>query len=222
MKYYLRNIVIFFLFSFVFLPLSLHAQNTDPSSGEIININQKYQVAFTDLGGQSLKKGDIVKVFLNSKEFIYLQVLEASSILSKLGPVLSENFKTNLKDFQRLAVGNAVEKVKPVSEEIKEKPEENIYQPLAVVESQPKETVLSNQDNFDEVQTRLNEAKKEIDSLKESNSSLNGKIGQVSLEKESLQQMVSGYRKEIQDLKKVISELKIRIEYMNRIINQEN
>jgi hypothetical protein len=86
--------------------------------GQVINVNQSYQIAFVDLGSGILKQGDVVKVLVGgSDDFIYMQVLESSSILSKLGPVQSDNFKTSLKDISRIAVGNPVVKVNPALEE---------------------------------------------------------------------------------------------------------
>jgi len=103
----------FFLLFFIFCG-PLFADD----KGQIININQSYQIAFTDLGSRVLSQGDIVKVSLNTDEFLYLQVVEASAILSKLGPSKAEGFQTNLNDFQRMAVGNTVVKINQVQERV--------------------------------------------------------------------------------------------------------
>ncbi len=84
-------------------------------AGQVINVNQSYQIAFVDIGNSVLKQGDIIKVLLGAEDSVYMQVLESSSILSKLGPVQTENFKTNYKDLQRISVGDRVVKVSQLS-----------------------------------------------------------------------------------------------------------
>ncbi|MBF0511388.1 MAG: hypothetical protein HQL13_03570, partial [Candidatus Omnitrophica bacterium] len=103
----MKRLLCAFLFATAWAPIVCAQEN-----GQIININQNNQVAFTDLDNRLLKRGDLVKIFVNDDEFVYMQVVESSNMLSKLGVSQNEDFKTNLSDLPHIVVGN---KVVPVS-----------------------------------------------------------------------------------------------------------
>lgn len=131
-------------------------------NGQIININQNYQIAFTDLGSRVLKQGDIVKVFINTDDFVYMQVIESSVILSKLGPSKVDGYQTNLSDFHRLAVGNVVSKVN-TSQEAANNPVE-----AALPVPGNKDTEASYQLQIQKLEEELARAKEQIRNLEES------------------------------------------------------
>lgn len=83
------------------------AQKNSPQ-GEIINVNYRYKVAFTDLTRQSISQGDYVEVLNQNEVVLQLKVLEASDVLSKLGVLdpTAENV-----DFQNIRVGQSVRKI---------------------------------------------------------------------------------------------------------------
>ncbi|MBI4308905.1 MAG: hypothetical protein HY591_01090 [Candidatus Omnitrophica bacterium] len=190
-----------FLVLFFFMTL-FHAPLLAEDKGQIINVNQNYQIVFTDLGSHVLRQGDIVKVFFNGDDFIYLQVLESSTILSKLGPVQADGYKTNFKDLQRLSVGNPVVKVTEASEEKTVHPD-NAGVPKNVVDAVPNEVEIQR------LKKELNEARAEIKRLEEA-----GKSAQAGNNEESMHQEKS------ENLKEVLSQLKTRLGRMDQIINQ--
>ncbi len=173
--------------------------------GQIINVNQNYQIAFTDLGNATLKQGDVIKVMITSDEFVYMQVLESSSILSKLGPIQSENFKTNYKDLQRVSVGNAVMKVTAAL------PEKTAPIASAPVPMAEKIVIVptANQAEAVRLEKELKEAKMEISRLMEINKALQLQIQAVP----------------VQDVRQsedpaVLSQLRSKLENMNRLMSQ--
>ncbi|MCA9408476.1 MAG: hypothetical protein KC733_07290 [Candidatus Omnitrophica bacterium] len=102
--------IILSLFIFLFLGIS-PAQSRDEISGEIINVNHHYKIAFTDLSSSSLSSGDLVKIIRDGKFITYLEVSEASSAITKLIPVEGRgSFNTNV-DFSLITVGSSVVKM---------------------------------------------------------------------------------------------------------------
>ena len=201
------NKYLMMIFCAVFFNLPVFAGDT----GQIINVNQSYQIAFTDLGNSTLKRGDIVKVSLNSDEFVYMQVLESSAILSKLGVSQQEGFKTNFKDLLRISVGNAVAKV--VAAPVTVLPA--VSEPQSIVEPPPIAAPVEPAPNAADVQRleqKLNEARTQLQRLAESNEVLKSKINDMSSQAQP--------KAEEQDLKAVIAQLKVRLQNMQRIINE--
>ena len=133
-------------------PWAVSAANT----GQIINVNQAYQVAFTDLGNQALRPGDIVQVYITTDDFVYMQVLESSVILSKLGVSQSDPYKTNFKDLARITIGNAVAKVTEPAP-VKASPPDV---PKAVETSAP-----ANDEEIQQLKTELGQARQKIKEL---------------------------------------------------------
>jgi len=103
-----RNYIFLFMIIF-FLPASVFAQKK--IKGEIININYKYKIAFTDIGSDSLSVGDIVEVRMRTEHNLSLQVIETTNVLSTLAPRTPS--KKNLSDnlFDTIKVGDIVIKV---------------------------------------------------------------------------------------------------------------
>ncbi len=97
-------ILIFSLFSFQAFAM----RNV---SGEIININQQYKIAFTDLSNPELHVGDIVEVRDRGKFITYLKVSEVSNVISKLVMVTQKGLYQTKAAFKDIKVGNSIKKV---------------------------------------------------------------------------------------------------------------
>jgi hypothetical protein len=174
--------------------LFCHGSALAQSGGQIINVNQGFQIAFTDLGNATLKKDDVVKVFINGDEFVYMQVLESSSILSKLGPVQSELYKTNYKDLERISIGSTVTKIKL---------EETRASSVVIPDTQDAE--------LSELVRELKDAKAQIARLTASNKELQTQLNSLPVKQPVKQNDKSAA---------VLSQVKTRLENMERIINQ--
>ncbi|HBG60452.1 MAG: hypothetical protein A2Y03_04215 [Omnitrophica WOR_2 bacterium GWF2_38_59] len=96
--------------AFSFIPFNISYAN-DQVSGEIININYKYKVAFTDLSNLYLQNNDIVEIKKDGNHITYLEVLESSGAISKLGPYKRKREFFTGEDFQKIKIGNEVTKV---------------------------------------------------------------------------------------------------------------
>jgi len=180
-------------------------------SGQIININQNYQIAFTDLGNRVLNQGDIVKVSLNTDEFLYLQVLESSAILTKLGPSKAEGFQTNLNDFQRMAVGNEVVKVNQTQEKVDNS---------AANVSETDNTVKLSQLQVKKLEDALSLAKEEIKRLEQSNEESKAKLNELAAENQANGEE-SVQAKQAAD-KQILDQLKIHLDNMRKLIDENN
>ncbi|MBF0331235.1 MAG: hypothetical protein HQL17_04800 [Candidatus Omnitrophica bacterium] len=93
-----RVLFVFLLF-LVFIPRSLAA--------EIININYKYKVAFTDMTESEVKPGDLVLVALPDGEMAPLKVLETFPVMAKLTVADGDKAITEQK-FASIVVGSVV------------------------------------------------------------------------------------------------------------------
>lgn len=78
------------------------------AEGEIINVNYDYQVAFTDLLKGQVEAGDVVEVWSDGKFLTYLEVIETSSVLTKMGFVNRKGIQTEEESFKQLKIGNPV------------------------------------------------------------------------------------------------------------------
>lgn len=174
--------------------------------GEIININEELQIVFTGLGSNILKRGDIVKVLIDENEFIYLEVIEVSSILSKLGPVDKNGFKTDPTQINKLAIGNTVIKIS----------EENRQESMSK-SSLPDDNTQS-WDDTKQLEDALHQTKEQLNQLQQDNLSLRNEIQSLSAEKESMGRENLGRANEINQLKSLIADLKIRLENMHKML----
>jgi len=180
-------------------------------NGQVININQNYQIVFTDLGSRVLKQGDIVRVSLNADEFIYLLVLESSAILSKLGPSKVEGFQTNLSEFQRLAVGNEVAKVN--------QKKDDVGNPAADISAADAAGELS-QLQIQKLEQDLGIAKEEIKYLQKSNEASKLKLSELAVEgRAKNEEHVSPVQV---DNKQVLDQLKVHLDNMRKLIDENN
>jgi len=179
--------------------------------GQIININQNYQIAFTDLGNNILKQGDIVKVSLSTDDFVYMQVLESSPILSKLGSSQLENFRTNLKAFQSIVVGDGVVKV-----------DQNQQKADNAVADIPgsKGTLELSEIQIQKLEKDLALAKEEINLLEKSNEESKMKLNELAAENQTTNE--GPVAPEQSDHKEIFSQLKIHLDNMRKLMDESD
>ena len=91
------------LTAFLFLTLPVIADSK--VSGKIVNINTELKVAFTDLVPQQVLAGDVVEIYQADTFLTYLEVLETTETVSKLGFVKKSGLATSLDGFNKIAVG---------------------------------------------------------------------------------------------------------------------
>jgi hypothetical protein len=181
------------------------------NKGQIININQNYQIAFTDLGNSVLKQGDIVKVTLNADEFVYMQVLESSPILSKLGTSQSDNFRTSLKDFQGMAVGNEVVKVDQTHDKAE-------HPATAIPDSADAAALL--EQKIQKLEGQLALAKTEIKRLEELNQESKAKLNDLTVQAQTKNDAPAVVQQA--DNNEVLSQLKAHLDNMHKLIDENN
>jgi len=99
--------------SVIFLSAGALAQQ---KKGEIINVNYKYKIAFTDLAEGDVRFGDMVSVILPEGREILLNVVEAYPVMAKLAVSADPAQSVTDDDFAKITVGSGVrlfEKIKP-------------------------------------------------------------------------------------------------------------
>ncbi len=191
-------------------PKSLWAED----SGQIINVNQNFKIAFTDLGNRVLKPNDIVKVFISRDEFLYMKVMECSPILSKLGTIQEGAFKTILQDMPRISVGNVVVKLTAASQEEAASSESRI-ESKAVVEPAPQPDI-----DRQKLEHELAEARIEIKNLKETNAALEAKINDLVLKAQTKEvEGTSSEQHKIND--ENIIKIKTQLDKIQQLMNQD-
>lgn len=155
-----------------------HAYAQEKVTGEIININHQYKIAFTDIGSEYLRKGDLVEIYTDGKFVSYLEVSEASGAISKLIPPTQQG-KSKGADFSKVAVGNKV--IKLLSSDGSE-----VFSP-PIVPSRPAPVPTSHTISMPDVK-----------SLSENYAKLSDTITGVMKEKDSLQNEYHRSRQELE------------------------
>lgn len=108
----LKKITTSICFFLVFIVLSQsQVLAEDKVIGEIINVNYKYKIAFTDLSDKELSVGDTVEVFKNAKSVTYLDVIEVTKVLAKLSPSGNHIDVNAAVNFERVSVGDKIVKI---------------------------------------------------------------------------------------------------------------
>jgi len=190
-----------------FLPLSAFAQST---TGEIINVSYDYKIAFTDLSQNQLNIGDVVEVF-NGRQFTtYLQVLETSSVVSKLGSVesnISSDFHT---DFDKISIGNTVIKRSDIPSQ-----KQAADQVQKSIQTSPASAPASNK-----TAQELQDALERVDDLNKLNRELEEKIKRSDAQLNSVNLEKQKYDREVQRLKNKVDQLRLSLENMESIINK--
>ncbi len=95
-----------------FSPLKPFAKEIN---GEIINVNYKYKIAFTDLTDEQLKKGDIVGIYRDRVLVAYMEVIAPGSVISKLSWRERVGRYKNSVDFSKVNIGDSVIKLQDES-----------------------------------------------------------------------------------------------------------
>jgi len=95
-----------------FSPLKPFAKEIN---GEIINVNYKYKIAFTDLTDEQLKKGDIVGIYRDGVLIAYMEVITPGSVISKLSWKERLGKYKNSVDFNKVNIGDIVVKLQDKS-----------------------------------------------------------------------------------------------------------
>jgi len=193
-------------------------------SGEIININHQFRVAFTDLGKDSLDVGDIVEVKTTEGRTVYLEVIETLSVLSKLAPVRSGQMKTDLSDFARITVSNVV--VRSDESALLEMESEDAYE---AYQERPKKrrkkaSVVSDydridyerkiqvDDQFDQLDNKFNELTSRYRELQNDNFKLKEQIRKTKSSRQNKTNIISGLKEINKDSKKEIGRLMMSID----------
>jgi len=107
-----KKLTKFLFFALLFLhivPFKSIAKDEIP--GEIININYKYKIAFTDLGNSHLHPGDILKVRKGNAVIGYLEVSESSTAISRLIPIKNHKEYNTEVIFNKITIGDTVIKI---------------------------------------------------------------------------------------------------------------
>jgi flagellar motility protein MotE (MotC chaperone) len=95
------------------MPAGVRAQS---QKGEIINVNYKYRIAFTDLSEGDVRLGDAVSVALGDGRNIELNVVEAYPVMAKLAAPADTDKAVSDDDFAKISVGA---EVRPVPRAVK-------------------------------------------------------------------------------------------------------
>ncbi|MBF0618939.1 MAG: hypothetical protein HQL19_02100 [Candidatus Omnitrophica bacterium] len=77
-------------------------------TGEIINVNAKYRLAFADLTEKDVQPGDKVAVRMDNGKSIYLVVLETYPVMVKLSSSDVEGEALSEEEFSKITVGKQV------------------------------------------------------------------------------------------------------------------
>ncbi len=172
-------------------------------TGEIINVNHQYKIAFTDISSDYLHKGDLVEIYADENFVSYLEVSEASSAISKLIPPTQPG-KSKGMDFSKIAVGNKVVKILPSDvTDVADVAPPPAVTPLPV--SAPLTHVISGP---------------EVKSLSENYAKLSDTITGVMKEKDSLQGEYHRSRQELEIALKKVKELEAQNAVCAREIEQ--
>lgn len=109
----MKKIILLIFFAFLLMQFSRipPVSAKEEVIGEIININYKYKIAFTDLNNYHLQPGDIVEIYKDNQFLTYLEVSESSSAISKLISLKDKGeYDTGVK-FSDIRIGYKVLKV---------------------------------------------------------------------------------------------------------------
>ena len=176
--------------------------------GEIINVNQDYRIAFSDLNNSQLNVGEVVEIYKEDKFLTYLEVFESSNVISKLMPIeTGTRFKTEVT-FDKINVGNRVVKI------ASGKNIQDSNEPFADVQLTKNNKYKEISDKYDALSVRYTEIFSENRRLGLENKELEKKLNKGYHKRNS---SVKG-NKEIKKLKNVISKLKVKLNNMEKLL----
>ena len=227
-----------------------HAQQN--IKGEIININYKYQIAFTDIGSAYLTAGDIVEVRMMNGSIISLKVAEATDVLSRLTLNVTSDQDPAANLFDKINVGDTVVKVwkEPVTGHRKgsvvlDEPKYSASIPSAVKlpsnESKMAEVEKQSLSKYDQLKIKYQEVNTQLWELNQHVSYLNIELAKknarfIQLEKdnkaakkslsdsylnvEKLKRKNQSQVKKINNLKKIIKQLKGKFLAISKLLKK--
>ncbi len=105
--------------SIFLIPVAVFAQQ---KKGEIININYKYKIAFTDLTEGDVRAGDKVSIVLPEGRQVYLEVVESYPVMAKLTFSTDPGSRISEDDFAKISVGAVVQPVALIKAAARDKP----------------------------------------------------------------------------------------------------
>lgn len=111
-----------FCFTFLISFLMITSTAVAAESAEIININYKYKIAFTDLSQNDVKPGELVAVIVPDGKKVYLKVLETYPVMAKLtvpddaAHALTDDQFSAITVGSQVAAGDKVAVVAPVTQ----------------------------------------------------------------------------------------------------------
>ena len=123
---------------FIFSPATGQAQT---KLGEIVNINYKYKIAFTDLTQSEVRSGDKVAVKNTEGATVYLEAVEVYPVMVKLSIASTPGYELSDDQFTKIIVGSLVTTVdqsmfrsppaasRPVTGRIKKPENMKVYDP---------------------------------------------------------------------------------------------
>ncbi len=190
-------------------------------SGEIINVNRKYKIAFTDLSNQYLKSGDIVEV-RNRGEFVtYLEVSESSGAISKLVAVrVKGKYETKIS-FKRIKVGNSLRKIAGADEiilEVQGTQKKNVGMRDNGIKEKVGKERLSSKLLTESLAVEKRERREEMKKLSENYVILSNNLAELMGEKKSLEAKYSQFEIKIEKERKKLQKVEIK----NSMLEEEN
>ncbi len=203
-----------------------HSQMRANVKGEVININRHLRVAFIDIGQRSLNKGDVIEVQVGYQDTAYMEVFEASAVISKVGvgAVVKKHFRSKVSDFDKIKIGNIVGKVdfdNPDVQRVQTRPQPvqssskaNVKKPSIEEESEE----LTGDSH--EISFQLEKSIKEIERLEESEDVSEKEYGSSSGGDKACQANVARCTEKNKQLESKISALRERLEYIQELINK--
>ncbi len=157
--------------------------NAQEVTGEIINVNYKENVAFIDLGKDSLNKGDVLSIEVETKP-VYLEAVEVNDAVSKIAASTNASYPFDAVLFKDVMVGGHVKRVwvnkpaepaaAPIAEISAAKAEElaklneELNQQLVKAKVESASIVLERDDykkKSEELQIKVDQLKQQLDSL---------------------------------------------------------
>jgi len=194
--------------------------------GEIINVSYQHEIAFSDIGQEGLNVGDVLEVLQSGQRVTYLQVIEVSEALSKLGPVNDGTYSTN---FGKVQIGNVVAKAKVANFPRAVVHSESILKNSVQIDDSWAQQGLpsasrNNQGQFQFEEKYLNSAEaSDLDKMIAQNKRLLTQMSQLVTENENLALSHEKIRSEKEDMRLEHHVLKARVvkltEKLNIIIN---
>ena len=154
---------------------SLHADTK--TIGEIVNVSPQHQVAFADLTSSQLAVGDVVEIFQGEEFLTYLEVIEASPEISKLGYVKKAGLATSLDGFKKISVGVKAIRLPQGSDASFDALLTQIYN-LKEKNSQLTNSLNAKTQEFQEVQKQSDQAQQKLKLLKEKFTALKAALNQ--------------------------------------------